>query len=146
MIPGAWVVLAELPMTPNGKVDRQRLPAPELAGPLRYVAPRTPTEEALARVWADVLKLDQVGIDDDFFTLGGTSLSIMRVPGAVKRALSRDISVVDLFRYPTLRVLAAHLDGCGQTKVDSAKAQAAAGGGRRTTRRRPVNSMRMPQE
>jgi polyketide synthase PksJ len=145
MIPNAWVVLVALPLTPNGKIDRQRLPAPEDANPLRYVAPGTATEEVLARVWAEILKLDQVGVEEDFFSLGGTSLSIMRLPALVKRELAREISVVDLFKYPTIRTLGAYLDGRGQPTVDRTKFQAAA------TRRRsgmspPSGSMRMQQE
>ena len=133
MIPGGWVVLEEMPLTPNGKVDRQKLPAPEAGDAESYVAPRTPTEEVLARVWADVLKLEQVGVEEDFFALGGTSLSIMRVPAFIKRALSRDLSIVDLFKYPTIRSLAAHLDGRGQPLVDQVKVQTG------TVRRRPAN-------
>jgi len=145
MIPGAWVMLAALPLTPNGKVDRQRLPTPERADPLRYVAPRTPTEELLARVWAEVLKLDQVGVEEDFFALGGTSLSVMRVPAPVKRTLGRDLSIIDLFRYPTIRTLAAYLDGRGQPMVDRAKLQAGAGR-RRAARRKALGSIRTQEE
>ncbi len=126
MIPGAWVVLAELPLTPNGKVDRKHLPAPQLVNTQSYVAPRTPTEESLARVWSEVLKLDQVGIEEDFFSLGGTSLSVMRVPAIVKRVLGRDLSIVDVFKYPTVRSLAAYLDGRGQPTFDRAKLEAVA--------------------
>lgn len=134
MIPGAWVILADLPLTPNGKADLQRLPVPEMGDAARYVAPRTPTEEALARVWADLLKLDQVGVEQDFFALGGTSLSVMRIPALVKRALGLELSVVDLFRYPTIRTLATFLDARGQPVADQAKVQA--GTGRRPVERR----------
>jgi amino acid adenylation domain-containing protein len=141
MIPREWVVLSALPLTPNGKVDRKRLPAPEIADPLRYVAPRTPTEEVLARVWAEVLKLNQVGVEEDFFALGGTSLSVMRVPSAVKRALDREFSIVDVFRYPTVRTLAAYLDGRGQPMIDPAKLQVQASR-RRAGRRTRLDPMR----
>jgi amino acid adenylation domain-containing protein len=145
MIPNAWVVLTTLPLTANGKIDRQRLPLPELADSSRYVAPRTPTEEVLTQVWAEVLKLDQVGVEEDFFALGGTSLSVMRVPASIKRRLGRDLSVVDLFRYPTIRTLAIYLDGRGQPAVDRAKVQAVAAG-RRARASRPLGSTRMQQE
>jgi hypothetical protein len=118
MIPAAWVVLDELPLTPNGKVDRHRLPEPQMSDPLRYVAPRTPTEEVLAQIWAEVLKLDQVGVEEDFFELGGHSLLIMRIPALVKRTLGRDVSIVDLFRYPVIRGLAAYLDGRQADQLD----------------------------
>jgi amino acid adenylation domain-containing protein len=144
MIPNAWVVLATLPLTPNGKIDRQRLPLPELADSLRYVAPRTPTEEVLTQVWAEVLKLDQVGVEEDFFALGGTSLSVMRVPASIKRRLGRDLSVVDLFKYPTIRSLATYLDGRGQPALDRAKVQAVAARRRRASK--PLGSMSTQQE
>jgi amino acid adenylation domain-containing protein len=145
MIPGAWVTLAALPLTPNGKVDRQRLPAPERANPLRYVAPRTPTEESLAQVWAEVLKLEQVGVEEDFFSLGGTSLSVMRVPGSVKRALGRDLSIIDLFKYPTIRTLGAYLDGRAQPVVDRAKVKAGTGRGGALRRKAPGSIRTQPE-
>ena len=82
MIPAAFVMLSALPLTPNGKVDRLALPAlegkrPELDTP--FIAPRTPIEEELAGIWAEVLSLDQVGIHDDFYDLGGHSLAATRV-------------------------------------------------------------------
>jgi amino acid adenylation domain-containing protein len=145
MIPNAWVVLAALPLTPSGKVDRQRLPAPEVANPLRYVPPRTPTEAALAQVWAEVLKIDQAGVEEDFFSLGGNSLSVMRLPALVKRALGREISVIDFFKYPTIRSLSAHLDGRGQSTLDRTKFQAAAAR-RRARTPQPSGPARMQEE
>jgi acyl carrier protein len=107
MIPGAWVTLAALPLTPNGKVDRQRLPAPERANPLRYVAPRTPTEESLAQVWAEVLKLEQVGVEEDFFELGGHSLLATQVITRVRDVFKLPIELRALFEAPTISEFAA---------------------------------------
>jgi surfactin family lipopeptide synthetase C len=101
------VTLAALPLTPNGKVDRQRLPAPERANPLRYVAPRTPTEESLAQVWAEVLKLEQVGVEEDFFELGGHSLLATQVITRVRDVFKLPIELRALFEAPTISEFAA---------------------------------------
>ncbi|MFO0108791.1 MAG: non-ribosomal peptide synthetase, partial [bacterium] len=76
MVPNAFVILDSLPLTPNGKIDHRALPAPDLHREFKhkYVAPRTPVEEMLAQIWAQVLKVEQVGIEDNFFTFGGHSL------------------------------------------------------------------------
>ncbi len=112
MVPSALVVLESLPLTPNGKVDRQALPAPDVSAQLQqqYQGPRTPTEEVLAQIWAEVLKLDQVGVEDRFFDLGGNSLLLMRVLALVNRAMDRNLAIIDLFRFPTISTLALHLD------------------------------------
>ncbi|NNF93561.1 MAG: amino acid adenylation domain-containing protein, partial [Altererythrobacter sp.] len=89
MLPSAFVLLDALPLTPNGKVDRAALPAPEAADHLtaEYVAPRTPTEEILAGIWAEVLGVERVGVHDDFFELGGHSLLATQVISRVRQAL-----------------------------------------------------------
>ena len=108
MVPSAFVTLEVLPLTANGKVDRQALPAPqggiETAG---YVAPRTPTEEVLAAIWCEVLKLDRVGIHDNFFELGGHSLLAMRLVGRVREAFQIELALRALFATPSVVELAA---------------------------------------
>jgi acyl carrier protein len=107
MVPAAYVRLEEMPLTANGKLDRQRLPAPELIAPARYVAPRTPTEEALVQVWADVLKLDQIGVEEDFFDLGGHSLLGTQVISRVRDIFKIRIELRALFEAPTISEFAA---------------------------------------
>jgi amino acid adenylation domain-containing protein len=112
MLPGAFVLLDALPLTSNGKVDRQALPVstttrPELEG--QYLAPRTPLEKALTGIWADVLGLERVGIDDNFFMLGGNSLLIVQVHSKLRDQIDRSVSMIELFKYPTIRTLAKRL-------------------------------------
>ncbi|OBG69429.1 non-ribosomal peptide synthetase, partial [Mycobacterium sp. E3339] len=109
MIPAAIVPLAALPLTLNGKLDTQALPAPDYPGQ-GYRAPTTLTEEILAGVYAQVLGLGRVGVDDSFFDLGGDSLSAMRLVAAVNTSLDSTLSVRALFEAPTIRQLAPRLD------------------------------------
>ncbi len=108
MVPAVFMLATSLPRLPNGKVDRRRLPAPEATRPeleSGYVAPRTATEKALVAIWADVLGPERVGVDDDFFALGGDSiLSIRIVARAHRRGLH--LSPKDLFQHPTVAELA----------------------------------------
>jgi amino acid adenylation domain-containing protein len=105
-VPSVFVALERLPLNANGKVDRKALPEPDptlSSGP--YTAPRTADEVRLARIWADVLGRDEIGIDDDFFDLGGDSFKAMRVI----RAAGGGMRVVSLFQHPTVREFAAVL-------------------------------------
>jgi amino acid adenylation domain-containing protein len=113
MIPSAVVFLDTLPLMPNGKVNRRALPAPvqartDLGTP--FVGPRGPVEERLAEIWAEVLKLERVGVGDNFFDLGGHSLSATRVISRVRKAFQIEVPLRALFENPTVAGLAVPIE------------------------------------
>ncbi len=112
MVPNAIVILEALPFTPNGKVDRRALPAPNLHSQLsdKYVAPRSPIEQLLAHMWAQVLKVKQVGIYNNFFTLGGNSLLATQLVSRIRNILKVELPLRELFARATVAEL-AHLIG-----------------------------------
>jgi amino acid adenylation domain-containing protein len=121
MVPSTLVTLAELPVTPNGKLDRASLPAPDGSRPRlerAYVAPQTPVQETLASVWREVLGIDRVGIDDDFFNLGGHSMLAVRMVARVRDTLGLELSLAQVFEHPTIRELAGSITGQMLGEVD----------------------------
>ena len=112
MIPNAFVALESLPLTPNGKVDRGALPAQEvrLSSATPFIPPSTPTQELLAGIWSDVLKLPSVGIGHNFFALGGHSLLGAQVLSRVRVTFDVDVSLARLFDMPTIESMAAFID------------------------------------
>ena len=114
MIPSAFVVLDALPLTPNGKVDQRALPAPDRAAlddaESVFVAPRNPTEEVLAGLWAQVLRCDRVGVEDNFFELGGDSLLATQLISRVRAAFNVELPLYYLFESPTVAGIAAKID------------------------------------
>lgn len=112
MVPSYFVFLEQFPLTPTGKLDRKALPKPgesDLAKAV-YAAPRTASEHALCAVWQEVMKLERIGIDDNFFDLGGHSLMATRMASAVGEIFRKSILVRSVFEYPTVRQLAQYLD------------------------------------
>ncbi len=108
MVPSAYEVLERLPLTPNGKVDRRALPEPAWAEPAEggYVAPRTPTEERLVAIWAEVLHVERVGVQDNFFALGGHSLLGVQLMQRIAEAFHVTLPMRTLFEAPTISELA----------------------------------------
>ena len=118
MVPSFFVLLAELPLNANGKVDRKALPEPETSGEAAgYVAPRTPTEKTVADIWCEVLKLEQVGIEDNFFDLGGHSLLAAQVTARVRTKLEFELPLRWLFESPTVMALSERIDEARQSET-----------------------------
>jgi acyl carrier protein len=111
MIPSYFIPLAQIPLTPNGKIDRKSLPTPtgEIDTGVAYTPARSKEEMLIRDIWQEVLQLDRVGIHDNFFDLGGNSLKVIAVGHKLKQAFNRDIPVVILFRYPSISALAEYL-------------------------------------
>lgn len=113
MVPSHFVVLDALPVTPNGKVDRKALPAPDqtrLEGREKFVAPRTPIEEVLATIWKLVLRMEQIGRRDNFFWLGGHSLLATQIISRVRETFQVELPVRSIFESPTLAELAERIE------------------------------------
>jgi len=113
MVPAAFVFLDALPLTPNGKLNRRALPAPEPTRPEleeTFVAPSTPTEEALAKIWREVLRFERVGARDNFFELGGHSLLMTQVIARVREAFQVEMPMRRFFETPHIAALAAVIE------------------------------------
>ncbi|HTY54789.1 MAG TPA: amino acid adenylation domain-containing protein, partial [Candidatus Binataceae bacterium] len=108
MIPAIFVTLAAMPLTPNRKIDRKALPAPDPARQVseNYIAPRTEMEKGLVEVWSRVLRVNQIGVHDNFFDLGGHSLLAMRLIAEVRKVLQEEFSVQEFFQDPTIENMA----------------------------------------
>jgi acyl carrier protein len=117
MVPGEIVVLDRLPLTPNGKLDRRALPVADTTTTMEsvFVAPETPTEQALAILWQEILRVDRVGGNDDFFESGGHSLLAIQVVRRIRERFGVEMPLQSLFQRPRLRDLAAWVDHLGTT-------------------------------
>jgi natural product biosynthesis luciferase-like monooxygenase protein len=137
MVPSAFVFLSALPETPNGMVDRKALPKPEREGApsaAPAAAPEGSTEETIAGIWREVLNRNDVSATDNFFDLGGHSLLTILVLGKLKPKVARPLSLVDLFRYPTIRALADFIDS-DEAPAQNLGGSAARGAARQRIRR-----------
>ncbi|MGC3972487.1 MAG: LLM class flavin-dependent oxidoreductase [Pirellulales bacterium] len=143
MVPQHFVVLEDLPLTPNGKIDRKALPSLDFGASqpaAAYVAPESDVEQKIATLWQELLGREQVGVDDNFFDLGGHSLLVVRMHRQLTKLVTMPVALTDLFRFPTIRTLAAHLAGgsggeSAQEGADRAAKRRELAGRRRVTRR-----------
>ena len=124
LVPSAVVLLDRVPLTANGKVDRRALPAPSRATSTQRVAPRSATEMLLVDVWREVLATDAVGVTDNFFDLGGHSLTATRVVSRIGRRCDVDLPVQALFECPTIEALAVRVEALLQARRSPALAPA----------------------
>jgi natural product biosynthesis luciferase-like monooxygenase protein len=141
MVPTHYVGLARLPHTPNGKIDRNALPNPERAAPVSqqaFVAPQEGMEAKIAAIWRDVLKLESVGSLDNFFDAGGHSLLAVQMHRRLNSELGQSLALTDIFRFPTVRTLAAHLSSRAVNDLAARDGLARAEGRRAALARRVV--------
>jgi amino acid adenylation domain-containing protein len=112
MLPSAFVMIDTLPLTHNGKLNRDALPAPDASRPAltsSYLPPSTELERRIAEIWQDVLGVERIGMHDNFFELGGHSLLLVQMHARLNETLWQEVSIIELFKYPTIASLAAFL-------------------------------------
>nr|WP_281502789.1 MupA/Atu3671 family FMN-dependent luciferase-like monooxygenase [Aliiroseovarius sp. F47248L] len=127
MVPSIIVAMDRMPLTPNGKIDRKALPVPSVgnvSGKIEKAG--TEVEETVADIWKTALDLPEVSVTENFFDLGGHSLLVVQVQRLLRERLHRDVAITDLFRFPTIRGLAAHLSDGGDEKKETAASRGAA--------------------
>jgi hypothetical protein len=127
MIPSSFTFLEKFPLTPNGKVDRNALPTPEQARPnlqTEFVPAGTPMEESIASIWRDLLRIETVGVRDNFFDLGGTSLLVAEMQVRLRTLLNVDLPVVRLFEHPTVSALCEFIASRSTSSLSSARERA----------------------
>ncbi len=110
MVPKYFVFLDRIPLTSNGKVDKQALPEPEVSSEDEYIAPVTETEKAAAGIWAEILDLERVGVKDNYFNIGGDSIKAVKLLGALNDALDTDLSIPDLYQNETIEKLVIRIE------------------------------------
>jgi acyl carrier protein len=126
MVPSHFILLESFPLSANGKLDRTALPAPSGLSDgvaVKFIPPTDELEIRIAEVWKEILKIDRIGVNHNFFDLGGHSLLLIEVAEILSKSLGRTISVIELFQYPTIASLTARLEGLPQEPVRSASQQ-----------------------
>ena len=125
MVPAAFVPMVSLPLSPNGKVDRQLLPAPEApSAGASILSAKSELESMIAEIWKKVLRLQQVGMDDNFFDAGGDSLQLIAVHAELSKLFSIEVTITDLFEYSTISTLAKHLEAGFKKEVEGEQERA----------------------
>ncbi len=120
MVPSVFVMLEKLPLTANGKIDYRALPQPDshnVGLKNEYVAPRTDVEQRLKNIWHEVIGIERIGIHDNFFELGGHSILLLKIQRKIREIFEHELSLVELFKYPTIHLLAEHLKREPETAV-----------------------------
>ena len=117
LIPKLWMQLESMPLTASGKTDRKQLPEPSVSGD-SYIAPRTATEAELTVIWQEVLKIERVGVADNFFALGGHSLLAIRILGSINQRWGIKVSLYELLSGPTVKALAECVEGAAKEVVE----------------------------
>lgn len=145
MVPGAFVALTALPLTANGKLDHAALPTPAIDRPDArpgFIAPQTATERRLAAIWQDILALPAIGVSDNFFDVGGTSLLLLHLHARVCSEFAATIRIVTLFQHPTIRTFARDLDSAATPSRPAFSAHERAAKQRESVARRRLNASR----
>jgi acyl carrier protein len=120
MIPSNLMIIDKMPLNTSGKIDRKSLPDPEFISEQDYVEPKTKFEKALVTIWSGILNRD-VGINNNFFDIGGNSLSAIRMVNEIKMSLKLDIEPLVLMQYPNIKALAEYLADSGNEDGDKSK-------------------------
>lgn len=121
MVPAYFMLLDQMPLTPNGKIDRKALPEPQIGAGVEYVAPATPIEETLLEIWAEVLGVKEIGTMHNFFDLGGHSLKAATIVTKIHKALNVDVPLKEIFINPTIKELAACIENAEENIYASIK-------------------------
>ena len=129
MVPNDFIFLASIPLTPNGKIDRKALPKPEKRQRIandKFVAPASDIEKTIATVFQEMLNLEKIGVNDDFFSLGANSLLIAQANNRLNQRLDSKVSLVAMYRYPTIAKLSGYLNGHSNDKQSAEQGEARA--------------------